>query len=58
MSSVASGSIVLLHDIHSSTADALPQLLTSLEKQGYQTVTVSQLLELWDEKGGGIHYGK
>ncbi|WP_277680271.1 polysaccharide deacetylase family protein [Gracilibacillus dipsosauri] len=58
MSNVAPGSIVLLHDIHSSTADALPQLLSSLEKQGYQMVTVSQLLELWDEKGVGPHYGK
>lgn len=58
MSHVTSGSIVLLHDIHSSTADALPQLLTSLTDQGYQMVTVSQLLELWNEKGVGPHYGK
>ncbi|GAA0595269.1 peptidoglycan-N-acetylmuramic acid deacetylase PdaC [Virgibacillus siamensis] len=58
MSNVTSGSIVLMHDIHPSTADALPQLLTSLEKQGYQMVTVSQLLELWDEKGVGPFYGK
>ncbi|MFD1850670.1 polysaccharide deacetylase family protein [Oceanobacillus bengalensis] len=58
MSNVAPGSIVLLHDIHPSTADALPQLLTSLDKQGYQMVTVSQLLELWNEKGVGPHYGK
>lgn len=58
MSNVASGSIVLLHDIHHSTAEALPQLLNSLEEQGYQMVTVSQLLELWDEKGVGPYYGK
>ncbi len=58
MSNVAPGSIVLLHDIHPSTADALPQLLSSLEEQGYQMVTVSQLLELWDEKGVGPYYGK
>ncbi|WP_240377721.1 polysaccharide deacetylase family protein [Bacillus piscicola] len=58
MSTVASGSIVLLHDIHPSTADALPQILTSLEEQGYQMVTVSQLLELWDETGVGPYYGK
>ncbi|UOQ92034.1 polysaccharide deacetylase family protein [Halobacillus shinanisalinarum] len=58
MSNVAPGSIVLLHDIHPSTADALPQLLTSLEKQGYQMVTVSQLLELREKKGVGPYYGK
>lgn len=58
MSNVAPRSIVLMHDIHSTTADALPELLTSLDKMGYQLVTVSQLLELWDEKGVGPHYGK
>ena len=58
MSHVVPGSIVLLHDIHSSTADALPQLLTSLEEQGYQMVTISQLLELWNEEGVGPYYGK
>lgn len=58
MSNVAPGSIVLLHDIHSTTADALPQLLTSLKEQGYQMVTVSQLLELWGETGTGPYYGK
>uniref|UniRef100_UPI00344FF40E polysaccharide deacetylase family protein n=1 Tax=Carnobacterium TaxID=2747 RepID=UPI00344FF40E len=58
MSHVTSGSIVLLHDIHASTADALPQLLDTLEKQGYQMVTVSQLLDLWDEKDNGPYFGK
>lgn len=57
MSNVTEGSIVLLHDIHSSTADALPQLLDSLEEHGYQMVTVSQLLELQGEQGVGPHYG-
>ncbi|AIF45318.1 hypothetical protein X953_06995 [Virgibacillus sp. SK37] len=57
MANVAPGSIVLLHDIHPSTAEALPELLTTLEKQGYQMVTVSQLLELWEDKGVGPHYG-
>lgn len=58
MSNVVPESIILLHDIHSSTADALPQLLTSLDEQGYQMVTISQLLELWNEEGVGPYYGK
>ncbi|OZU87318.1 hypothetical protein CIL03_17130 [Virgibacillus indicus] len=58
MLNVSPGSIVLLHDIHPSTADVLRQVLTALEKQGYQMVTVSQLLELWDEKDIGPHYGE
>lgn len=57
MSNVAPGSIVLLHDIHPSTADALPELLSALEEQGYQMVTVSQLLEWRGETGVGPYYG-
>lgn len=52
------GSIVLMHDIHASTADALPQMLESLKKQGYQFVTVSQLLSLNESKGNGPYYNK
>ncbi|RYG72284.1 DUF3298 domain-containing protein [Lentibacillus lipolyticus] len=58
MANAAPGSIVLLHDIHPSTADALPEVIASLEKEGYQMVTVSQLLQLWNEQGIGPYYGK
>ncbi|MBW3112310.1 polysaccharide deacetylase family protein [Bacillus sp. MCCB 382] len=40
---MAPGAIILLHDVHSTTADALPGLLTMLEKEGYEFLTVSQL---------------
>lgn len=56
-SNVAPGGIVLMHDIHVSTADALPELLTKLEKEGYQFVTVSQLLNWREEQGAGPHFG-
>ncbi|GAB3450741.1 hypothetical protein GCM10027570_26010 [Streptomonospora sediminis] len=38
------GSIVLMHDIHSSTIDAVPDILERLTEKGYTMVTVSQLL--------------
>ncbi|GAA1776137.1 polysaccharide deacetylase family protein [Streptomonospora arabica] len=38
------GSIVLMHDIHGSTIDAVPEILKRLDKKGYTMVTVSQLL--------------
>lgn len=57
LNNVAPGSIVLMHDIHDSTADALPELLQSLKEQGYEFITVSQLLELQEAKGIGPHYG-
>jgi peptidoglycan-N-acetylglucosamine deacetylase len=37
------GAIILLHDVHTTTADALPGLLTMLEKEGYEFLTVSEL---------------
>ncbi|MBW8351788.1 polysaccharide deacetylase family protein [Bacillus sp. IITD106] len=56
-STITNGAIVLMHDIHQETADALPQLLTALEAEGYQFVTVSQLLEWKEENGVGPHFG-
>ncbi|MBV9128427.1 MAG: polysaccharide deacetylase family protein [Verrucomicrobia bacterium] len=40
------GSIVLLHDIHASTVDAMPALIEGLQKRGLRFVTVSELLAL------------
>lgn len=33
-----------MHDIHQATADALDEVLATLQKQGYEFVTVSELL--------------
>lgn len=38
------GSIILMHDIHQTTADALDSILSYLTKQGYEFVTVSELI--------------
>ncbi|GEM_PF-551973 len=54
---ITPGAIILMHDIHPSTADALPRLLDWLESQGYQFVTVSQLLKMQGQDGIGPHYG-
>lgn len=40
------GSIVLAHDIHAQTIQAMPATLTELEAKGFKFVTVSQLLKL------------
>ncbi len=42
---VKNGSIILMHDIHQTTADALDSVLATLQKQGYEFVTVSELLQ-------------
>ena len=40
------GSIILLHDIHSSTLAAVEGIVTGLQARGYKLVTVSQLIEM------------
>lgn len=42
-SNVKDGSIILMHDIHKSTANAAESVVSYLKKQGYQLVTVSEL---------------
>lgn len=53
--SAKDGSIVLMHDIHAPTEPAAEQLIPYLLKQGYQLVTVSELL---DARKGGAEIGK
>ena len=43
---VKDGSIVLMHDNHSYAVKALDEIIKSLKDQGYQFVTVSELLEI------------
>ena len=40
------GSIILCHDIHETTVDAMPSTLAELKARGYQFMTVSQLIDL------------
>ncbi|MHC9966574.1 polysaccharide deacetylase family protein [Corynebacterium diphtheriae] len=56
MAQVRSGSIVLMHDIHPSTAAALPGIIDRLQEQGYTLVTVSQLLGQLTP--GEVYYGR
>ena len=43
--SVNDGSIILMHDIHQTTADGLENVILYLQKQGYECVTVSDILQ-------------
>jgi len=44
MSKVKSGSIILMHDIYQSTYDAAVIIMQRLHEEGYEVVTVSELL--------------
>lgn len=45
LSHVKDGDIILMHDIYKPTADAVAELVPALQEQGYQLVTVSELLK-------------
>lgn len=45
MAEVKDGSIILCHDLHAETAQAMELVIPELVRQGYQLVTVSELLQ-------------
>jgi len=54
LSAVTDGDIILMHDIYQNTADAIEILLPKLKEQGYEFVTVSELLG--EHLAPGIRY--
>lgn len=54
---IQDGDIVLMHDLYSSTADAVKKLVPRLVKEGYQLVTVDELLYYKgiNAKGGKVY---
>jgi peptidoglycan/xylan/chitin deacetylase (PgdA/CDA1 family) len=55
MKKLKSGNIILFHDIHPTTVDAMVRIIPDLIEEGYQLVTVSQLLTA---DGGNIVPGR
>jgi peptidoglycan/xylan/chitin deacetylase (PgdA/CDA1 family) len=49
LSGTNAGSIVLAHDLHAQTVDAMPATIDGLLKRGFKFVTVSQLLAMKTE---------
>jgi len=48
------GAIILAHDIHPSTIDAMPATLDALSAKGYKFVTVSDLIAMDRPAGPGV----
>jgi peptidoglycan/xylan/chitin deacetylase (PgdA/CDA1 family) len=46
LKAVVPGSIVLSHDIHKTTVDAMPEVLDTLAARGFKFVTVSELISM------------
>ena len=55
MDGAKDGAIILCHDLHKTTVDAMEQAIPALIAEGYQLVTVTELLT---SDGGTINAGK
>jgi peptidoglycan/xylan/chitin deacetylase (PgdA/CDA1 family) len=49
LSNTTAGSIILAHDLHAQTVDAMPATIDGLLRRGFKFVTVSQLLAMKTE---------
>ncbi|WP_262402716.1 polysaccharide deacetylase family protein [Actinomadura sp. CNU-125] len=49
------GDIVLYHDVHATTVQAMPKIVTGLQKQGFTLVTVSELFGGRRLKAGEVY---
>lgn len=49
LDNIYEGSIILFHDIHKTSVDAIEKLLPELYVRGYQLVTVSELAESYND---------
>lgn len=54
---VRPGSVILMHDIHKTTADAVPQIMEYLAAEGYEFITMSELLPYIEGEGIGPYFG-
>ena len=52
LAGTTAGGIVLAHDLHSQTVDAMPATLDGLLRKGFRFVTVSQLIAMKTETPG------
>lgn len=52
---VRPGSIVLMHDLHGTSVNAVPSVVQYLKQRMYRFVTVSQLLATQNMRAGGVY---
>lgn len=55
MQEVKPGSIILMHDIHQTSVDAVPELVDKLQKAGYTLVTVNELFANTEFEPGAVY---
>ena len=60
MDQAKDGAIILCHDLHKTTVEAMERAIPDLIAEGYQLVTVTQLLTSSGEpiEPGSLHFRK
>lgn len=53
---VADGGVILSHDIHATTVEAYDRIIKELKNQGYKFVTITQMMQIAEIRGGEIKY--
>ena len=56
LADASSGDIILMHDIHKTTTDAVEAIVKGLLEQGYRLVTVEELFDLRNQEPQGFKY--
>ncbi len=57
MEQIHDGAIILMHDVHPTSVEAVPTLIDTLRDAGYEFVTISELAEIRDiELEDGVAY--
>ncbi|WEV74718.1 polysaccharide deacetylase family protein [Bifidobacterium sp. ESL0798] len=57
MSQIEPGAIVLMHDIHPHTVEAVPGVIEKLKKKGYRFVTIPELTGEYP-RAGAVYYSR
>lgn len=50
INNIQDGDVILLHEVHESTVEALPGILEALAEKGYQTVTIEEMYDMQNSK--------
>lgn len=53
---LANGAIILFHDTHATTVEALRTILPEIKARGYQVLTVDELMSFRESLRSGTHY--
>ena len=58
MSEISDGAIILMHDVHPTSVEAVPTLINKIREAGYEFVTISELAKIRNVslENGAVYY--